>query len=75
MKNIDLNRLIFANKLSKPDHLERLKLADLSLDTITVNGAATTSDALWAGVPVVTIDRQPFCVTDVGQYPLGCGAF
>ncbi len=57
---VDPYRLIFAKKLSKPDHLERLKLADLSLDTITVNGAATTSDALWAGVPVVTIVGNHF---------------
>ena len=57
---VDPYRLIFAKKLSKPDHLERLKLADLSLDTISVNGAATTSDALYADVPVLTVVGSHF---------------
>ena len=35
--------------------LARLQLADLALDTRIVNGHTTTSDALWAGVPVITV--------------------
>jgi protein O-GlcNAc transferase len=57
---ISPNRLIFAEKLPKPDHLARLRLADLALDTRLVSGAATTSDALWAGVPVVTLAGDQF---------------
>ena len=41
-------------------HLARLRMADLALDTRIVNGAATTSDALWAGVPVLTLQGGHF---------------
>lgn len=54
------DRLVFAPKLPKPQHLARLRLADLALDTRLVSGAATTSDALWAGVPVVTLTGDQF---------------
>jgi protein O-GlcNAc transferase len=57
---IDPARLIFARKVPKPQHLERLRHADLVLDTGTYNGHTTTSDALWAGVPVVTLCGQHF---------------
>ena len=53
-------RLVFAEKLLKGEHLARLRLADLALDTRIVNGAATTSDALWAGVPVITLKGDNF---------------
>ncbi len=52
---IDPQRLVFAQALPKDRHLARLRLADVALDTFTVNGHTTTSDALWAGVPVVTM--------------------
>ena len=51
--NIDPNRLIFAPRLPKPA-LERLRHADLFLDTFNVNAGANASDALWNGVPVLT---------------------
>jgi predicted O-linked N-acetylglucosamine transferase (SPINDLY family) len=47
-------RLIFAAHKPKPDHLARLALADLMLDTFTYGGHNTISDALAAGVPAVT---------------------
>jgi len=53
-------RLIFSEKLLKDLHLGRLKLVDLALDTRIVNGAITTSDALWAGVPVITLQGGNF---------------
>ncbi|SEI68117.1 Predicted O-linked N-acetylglucosamine transferase, SPINDLY family [Allopseudospirillum japonicum] len=53
-------RLIFADRAAKPDHLARLGCADLVLDTELVNGHTTTSDALWAGVPVLAIEGQHF---------------
>jgi predicted O-linked N-acetylglucosamine transferase (SPINDLY family) len=51
---VDPNRLVFAGFVPLKDNLARLQLADLVLDTPIYNGGATTSNALWAGVPVVT---------------------
>ena len=48
------DRLIFAEKLSLAEHLARHRLADLFLDTFNYNAHTTTSDALWAGLPVLT---------------------
>src|SRR5258708_4935553 len=49
------NRLVFASYLpSAADHLARLKLADLFLDTSPYNAHATAADALWVGLPVLT---------------------
>ena len=59
-RGIDPERLIFANRVSKSTHLSRLKLADLALDTRICNGHTTTSDALWAGVPVVALRGRHF---------------
>ncbi|MEX0809819.1 MAG: tetratricopeptide repeat protein [Dongiaceae bacterium] len=53
-QGIDPKRLIFAGKVTLPQHLQRLRLADLALDSMPYNGHATTSNALWAGVPVLT---------------------
>jgi predicted O-linked N-acetylglucosamine transferase (SPINDLY family) len=53
-RGVDPKRLIFSGRLTKEKHLKRLALADLALDTFTCNGHTTTSDCLWAGVPVVT---------------------
>jgi predicted O-linked N-acetylglucosamine transferase (SPINDLY family) len=57
---IDAHRLVFAEKVDRADHLARLPLADLALDTMIVNGAATTSEALWCGVPVLTLQGTHF---------------
>ncbi|NNF99199.1 MAG: tetratricopeptide repeat protein [Desulfobacteraceae bacterium] len=57
---VDPDRIMFCKKLPKPDHIERLKGADVALDTRIVNGAITTSDALWAGLPVISIRGSHF---------------
>lgn len=59
-RGVDPNRLVFKERKPKLEHLERLTKADLALDTRIVNGAATTSDALWTGVPVITIQGTHF---------------
>lgn len=59
-RGVKPERLIFAAKLPKEEHLGRLRLANLALDTRIVSGAATTSDALWAGVPVITLEGANF---------------
>ena len=53
-------RLVFADRPEKPVHLQRLSLADIALDTWTYNGHTTTSDALWAGVPVITLEGSHY---------------
>ena len=54
-RGISGDRLIFAERLSLPEeHLARHHLADLFLDTFNYNAHATTSDALWTGLPVIT---------------------
>lgn len=53
-------RLIFAPKLANPLHLARYPLADLFLDTVPYGAHTTASDALWMGVPVLTLAGQCF---------------
>jgi predicted O-linked N-acetylglucosamine transferase (SPINDLY family) len=53
-------RLVFAPLTSQDKHLARLQLADLCIDTLPYNVHTTGSDALWAGVPLVTCRGQSF---------------
>lgn len=58
---VDPNRIIFANRVpSRKMHLSRLRLSDLFLDTPNYNAHATAADALWAGVPVLTLLGNTF---------------
>jgi len=59
-RGIDPRRLIFAPRLKYADHLARFRLADLFLDTLPFNAGTTASDALWAGVPVLTCAGEAF---------------
>lgn len=53
-RGLDPARLIFASRMPVADHLARQRAADLFLDTLPCNAHATASDALWAGLPVLT---------------------
>lgn len=54
-RGVDSSRLIFATRTpGRLEHLSRLRLADLFLDTPNYNAHATAADALWAGLPVLT---------------------
>jgi predicted O-linked N-acetylglucosamine transferase (SPINDLY family) len=53
-------RLVFAKRLALPDYLAQYRLADLFLDTWYYNAGTTASDALWAGLPVLTCLGQSF---------------
>jgi predicted O-linked N-acetylglucosamine transferase (SPINDLY family) len=57
---IDTNRLFFAERMSLPEHLARHCQADLFLDTFPYNAHTTASDALWAGLPVLTLMGESF---------------
>ena len=57
---IDANRLVFAERVSPPEHLARHRQADLFLDTFPYNAHTTTSDALWVGLPVITLMGKSF---------------
>jgi len=59
-RGIDPARIIFAARKGNADHLARYPLADLFLDTWPYGAHTTASDALWMGVPVVTLAGRGF---------------
>jgi predicted O-linked N-acetylglucosamine transferase (SPINDLY family) len=59
-RGIDPLRLVFAPRIGPAEHLARHRLADLFLDTLPYNAHTTCSDALWAGLPVVTVAGKTF---------------
>lgn len=59
-KGIDPDRLVFAPRVSPKDHLARISTADLFLDTAPYSAHTTTSDALWVGLPVLTVMGKSF---------------
>lgn len=60
LRGCNPERLIFAKRLPLSEHLARYRLADLFLDTLPCNAHTTASDALWAGLPVLTCMDQAF---------------
>ena len=59
-KGISRARLVFAPRLANAQHLARYPLADLFLDTAPYGAHTTASDALWMGVPVLTLSGRSF---------------
>ena len=59
-RGVDPARLVFARLVDKPVHLARHRLAGLFLDTPMCNAHTTASDALWAGLPVLTLPGETF---------------
>lgn len=53
-RGVEADRLIFGKQLPLPEYLARYRIADLFLDTLPYNAGTTASDALWAGLPVLT---------------------
>ena len=58
--SVDPGRLIFAPKVAQPNHVARLALADLFLDTAPCTAHTMASEALWAGLPLVTLRGGTF---------------
>jgi predicted O-linked N-acetylglucosamine transferase (SPINDLY family) len=72
-KGLDPNRIIFADKLANAHHLARYPLADLFLDTTPYGAHTTCSDALWMGVPVLTLSGRSFAARVCGSLVRSAG--
>jgi len=57
---VNPDRLIFASRINSSEHIARQNLADLFLDTLPYNAHTTASDALWAGLPLLTLKGETF---------------
>jgi protein O-GlcNAc transferase len=66
-RGVEANRLIFARWLPYSEHLARMRCADLFLDTLPFNAGTTASDALWAGVPLLTCAGEAFAARMAGS--------
>jgi predicted O-linked N-acetylglucosamine transferase (SPINDLY family) len=61
------DRLVFAGRCPMPAYLARFRCADLFLDTLPYNAHTTASDALWAGLPVLTCPGRSFAARVAGS--------
>lgn len=66
-------RLVFAAKIANPFHLARYPLADLFLDTTPYGAHTTASDALWMGVPMLTLSGRSFASRVCGSLVRAAG--
>jgi protein O-GlcNAc transferase len=66
-RGVNPERLVFAPMMGLPDHLARLGLADLFLDTWPYNAHTTASDALWVGLPLLTYSGKSFAARVAGS--------
>jgi predicted O-linked N-acetylglucosamine transferase (SPINDLY family) len=71
---VDGERIVFAPKMSNPRHLARYPLADLFIDTVPYGAHTTASDALWMGVPVLTLAGKSFASRVCGSLVRSAGA-
>ena len=60
LRGISAERIVFAGRMNLADHLARHRSADLFVDTLPYNAHTTASDALWAGLPVLTCRGSTF---------------
>jgi len=66
-RGVDPQRLVFAPRMPLADHLARHRAADLFIDTLPYNAHTTASDALWAGLPVLTCMGKSFAARVAGS--------
>ena len=72
-RGIDPDRLVFAGKVPQAEHLARIPVADLFLDTFRINAHTTMSDALWARLPAVTFAGRQFAARVGASVLAGAG--
>lgn len=72
-RGVAKERIVFAKKLANPFHLARYALADLFLDTTPYGAHTTASDALWTGVPVLTLSGRSFASRVCGSLARAAG--
>jgi predicted O-linked N-acetylglucosamine transferase (SPINDLY family) len=73
-RGVDSDRLIFGKRLSLDDYLARYRAMDLFLDTLPYNAGTTASDALWAGLPVLTCTGNSFAARVAASVLTAIGA-
>ena len=59
-RDVEPERIVFAPFAAQHDHLSRLRCADLALDVLPYGSHTTGSDALWCGVPLLTLTGKTF---------------
>jgi predicted O-linked N-acetylglucosamine transferase (SPINDLY family) len=67
LRDVDGCRIIFGNRLPPDEYLSRYQICDLFLDTFPYNAGTTASDALWAGLPIVTLMGESFASRVAGS--------
>jgi predicted O-linked N-acetylglucosamine transferase (SPINDLY family) len=72
-RGVARERIVFAAKLANPFHMARYALADLFLDTSPYGAHTTASDALWMGVPVLTLSGRSFATRVCGSLVRSAG--
>jgi predicted O-linked N-acetylglucosamine transferase (SPINDLY family) len=72
-QGVEGKRLVFAPRVPPEEYLARFQLADLFLDTLPFNGGTTASDALWAGLPLLTCSGRSFASRMAGSLLLAIG--
>jgi hypothetical protein len=72
-RGVDRSRLVIAPKLANPFHLARYPLADLFLDSFPYGAHTTASDALWMGVPLLTMSGRSFASRVCGSLVRSAG--
>ncbi|MCA1974329.1 MAG: glycosyltransferase, partial [Caenispirillum sp.] len=72
-RGVDPQRLVFAPRLPRPEHLARHACADLFLDTFYCGAMATAADALWAGLPVLTCRGETMAASQSTSIVLAAG--
>jgi predicted O-linked N-acetylglucosamine transferase (SPINDLY family) len=71
--SVSSDRFVFAPKMANPEHLARYRLADVFLDTTPYGAHTTASDALWMGIPVLTVPGLCFASRVCGSLVSAAG--